>query len=310
MTRTLPSLVVILGPTAVGKTEISIQVAEKVDAEIISIDSRLIYRGMDIGTAKPTQEQRKRVPHHLIDVADPQEPWSLAVFQRAALDAINVVIKRERLPILVGGTGQYLTAIVEGWSPPPKAESDELRDGLIAFAETEGSEALHQRLAEIDPVSAARIDHRNIRRVARALEIFQVSGIPASEIRGKKPPPFRVLRVGLTLPRDELYNKIDARIDVMIAAGLVEEVKSLMARGLSAQDPAMSAIGYRQIIDHVTGKFSLEEAVRRIRRATRQFVRQQSNWFRADDPGIHWFEVGPNTVISVVKWIEGWRRGR
>jgi tRNA dimethylallyltransferase len=302
----LPALIAIIGPTAVGKTEISIRLAEQSNGEIVSADSRLLYRGMDIGTAKPSPEDRTRVPHHLIDVAEPENPWSLELFRRAAYEAIASVHLRGRLPFLVGGTGQYVFAILEGWSPPPKSDDPDVRSELEDFASVHGSQALHEQLAEVDPDIASRIDHRNVRRVVRALEIYHVTGFPPSQLRIVQPPPFRVLRVGLSLPRSELYRRIDARIDAMLEAGLVKEVKGLLARGLSPDLPAMTAIGYHQIADYLQGVISLDEAVHRIRRATRQFVRRQSNWFKADDPQIHWFEARQGVEESIVELVKTW----
>jgi tRNA dimethylallyltransferase len=302
----IPPLVVIIGPTAVGKTEISIRIAERLDGEIISADSRLLYIGMDIGTSKPTSEMRARVPHHLIDVTKPDEPWSLADYRSAALDVIEGIRQRGRFPILVGGTGQYVATLVEGWSPPPKSEDLTLRSVLETFADTHGSQALHERLVDVDPIAATQIDHRNIRRVVRALEIFYVTGVPFSEQRKVQPLAYRVLQIGLSMPRKKLYARIDKRIDTMLEAGFVDEVRELLSCGLSLDLPAMSAIGYRQIVDHLRGEISLEEAVRQIRRATRQFVRRQANWFKKDDPRIHWFEVGDGIEEEIIEVIRAW----
>jgi tRNA dimethylallyltransferase len=302
----LPCVVAVLGPTAVGKTEISILLAEKLNAEIISIDSRLIYVGMDIGTAKPTPEERGKVPHHLIDVTHPDTPWSLARFQSEAHKAVDDILRRGGLPLLVGGTGQYLMAIIEGWSPPPRADNEHVRNEFFSFAEEHGSVALHQRLEEIDPISASQIDHRNIRRVVRALEIHQVSGIPASQARSKSPPAFRTLLIGLTLPRHELYQRIDARIETMIDSGLIDEVSALLATGASLDMPAMSAIGYKQIVEHLEGKMSLDEAKDQMRRLTRQYVRRQANWFKPDDPRIEWFEARGNATDAAAERIQEW----
>ena len=194
-------VIAILGPTAVGKTRISIPLAERFEGEIVSIDSRLIYRGMDIGTAKPTLEERARVTHHLIDVTEPDDTWNLAKFSDAAMNVIHDIHGRGKVVFLVGGTGQYLRAILEGWTPPPSAESPRLREKLEAIAANEGYDALYRQLQEVDPASAERIDRRNVRRVIRALEIFETTGKPASSQREKNPPPFEVLRMGLTLPR-------------------------------------------------------------------------------------------------------------
>ena len=299
-------LIAIVGPTAVGKTEISIHLAEQLNGEIVSADSRLLYRGMDIGTAKPSLEDRARVPHHLIDVTEPENPWSLGLFRRAAHVAVESIHLRGRLPFLVGGTGQYVSAILEGWSPPPKSDDPDVRSKLEDFASAHGSQALHERLAEVDPDTASRIDHRNVRRVVRALEIYHVTGFPPSQQRVAQPPPFRVLRVGLSLPRSELYARIDARIDAMLETGLVKEVEGLLARGLSPDLPAMTAIGYHQIADYLQGVIGLDEAVHRIRRATRQFVRRQSNWFKANDPQIHWFEARQGVEERIEGLIRTW----
>jgi tRNA dimethylallyltransferase len=305
----MPDLVALLGPTAVGKTQVSIRLAEMLSGEIVSADSRLLYRGMDIGTAKPTAEERARVPHHLIDVTDPERPWSLATYRQAALKAIGDIHRRGWLPLIVGGTGMYLTAILEGWSPPPRAETADLRRQLFEFAEQHGSQALHTRLAKLDPTEAEKIDHRNVRRVVRALEIYHVAGVPPSQLKVKRAPPYRILRVGLTLPRTELYARIDARIEDMLMGGLVDEVRALLARGVPPKLPAMTAIGYRQIIDHLKGEISLEEAVKQIRRQTRQFVRRQANWFKNNDPQIHWFDARPGVEQAIAELIQRWLLG-
>jgi tRNA dimethylallyltransferase len=305
-------VVVVLGPTAVGKTDMAIRLAEELGGEIVSADSRLIYRGMDIGTAKPTPSQRKRIPHHLIDVADPQTPWSLAEYITATKHVLREIDGRGRLPLLVGGTGQYLTALLEGWAPPGKVADETLRRKLEKTAEQEGPQALHDRLQEIDPESAARIDYRNVRRVVRALEIYHATGLPPSQARKKEPSGLLDLRIGLTLPRKELYARIDARIDAMMEGGLVDEVRGLLARGVSPEIPAMSAIGYRQIVRFLQGDISEEEAVSEIRRATRQFVRRQANWFKPDDERIHWFDARPGVeddiLVAIRSWLDGLRK--
>ena len=291
-----PPLVVILGPTAVGKTEIAIQVAERLGGEIVSADSRLFYRGMDIGTAKPTLVERSRVPHHLIDVAEPDETWSLALFQQKARQAIADIHARGKLPLLVGGTGQYIRAVVRGWEVPRVEPNPRLRAALDGWAAEISGEGLHRRLASLDPQAAAGIDPSNLRRTVRALEVILSSGRRFSEQRQSGPSPYRYLLLGLTRPRPELYERVDARIQMMIAAGLVEEVKGLLERGYPADMPTISAIGYREIVAYLQGRISLEEAVRQMQRATRIFVRRQANWFKPDDPEIHWFRVGEDTL--------------
>lgn len=307
--RRIP-LVVILGPTAVGKTALALRLGETLGAEIVSADSRLFYRGMDIGTAKPSLDERQRVPHHLIDVAEIGQTWSLARFQQEAARVIRELDQRRVLPLLVGGTGQYITALLEGWSPPPRSGDPQIRERLEALAEREGAAALHARLAAVDPRRAQAIDARNIRRVVRALEIYELTGQPPSAVRRVKPSPYDVLWIGLNLPRAVLYARIDARIDQMLAAGLLEEVREILAQGVAPQSPALSAIGYRQLIEHLQGESSLEAAVARIRKLTRQFVRRQANWFKPGDERIHWFEPRPGLENELQALIEGWIAGR
>jgi len=300
------ALIAVLGPTGVGKTEVAIRLASRLDGEIISADSRLLYRGMDIGTAKPTPDQLSSIAHHLIDVAEPDDSWSLGVFRAAALETITAVQARGRLPLLVGGTGQYVWAILEGWSPPPGAKDEGLRRELESFSATHGHAALHSRLAEIDPVSAARIDSRNVRRVVRALEIHRLTNQPPSRLRQRSETPFRSLKVVLSLPRGELYAQIDNRLERMVEQGLVDEVGGLLARGFSPDLPAMSAIGYRQIVAHLQGRMTLDEALAEIRRASRRLVRHQANWFKEDDPENHVFEARPGVEEGIVELIQRW----
>ena len=284
-------LIVIVGPTAVGKTRLALRLAQEFDGEIVSADSRQVYRGMDIGTAKPTLEERRRVPHHLIDVVAPDEAFTLAQYQELAYDAIGDVLARSRLPFLVGGTGQYVRAVVEGWGIPRVPPNEELRAELYRQAEIEGEEALHARLREVDPAAAERIDPRNVRRVVRALEVYLETGQPISELQRKKPPPYRILQIGLTMERQEIYRRIDERVDRMIEEGLVEEVRGLVERGYGHDLPSMSGLGYQQIGMYLRGEVSLEEAIQLIKRHTRRLVRHQYNWFRLDAAAIRWFDA-------------------
>jgi tRNA dimethylallyltransferase len=301
-----PPLVILLGPTAVGKTEISIQLAERLDGEIVSADSRLLYRGMDIGTAKPTQEEMGGIPHYLIDVADPDETWSLALYQKEAREAIAGIHQRERIPFLVGGTGQYIRAVTEEWDIPRVEPDARLRRILENWAGVIGLDGLHDRLAVLDPTGAAAIDPRNLRRTVRALEVIFRTGVPFSAQRQKGTSPFDTLQVGLIWPREELYARIDARIDQMLEQGLVEEVRQLVEKGFSPTLPNLSAIGYREIIAYLSGEITLEEAAGLIKRATRVFVRRQANWFKAEDPHIHWFEAGSSSVDKIEALIRSW----
>jgi len=299
-------LVVILGPTAVGKTEIAIQLAECLEGEIVSADSRLFYRGMDIGTAKPTPAECARVPHHLIDVAEPDEVWNLAIFQRSAQSKISDIHSRGHLPFLVGGTGQYIYAVVEGWQIPESKPDNELRATLENWAELIGPQGLHSRLSVLDPKAASRIDPRNLRRSIRALEVVLRTGRRFSEQAKRGKSPYRTLLVGLSRPRPELYARIDTRIESMLAAGFEDEVKALLQKGYDPVLPNLSAIGYRQMIEYVKGEISLEDAVILMKRNTRQFVRRQSNWFKESDPKIHWFSVGAETMKEVETLTRSW----
>jgi tRNA dimethylallyltransferase len=301
-----PLLVTIVGPTAVGKTDFSLELAESVDGEIISADSRLVYRGLDIGTAKPTQAQRTRVPHHLIDIVDPDDVLTLAQYQRRAYASIDAVAGLGRQPILVGGTGQYVRAVVEGWGIPEIPPDHGLRAELVEYAGHHGAAALHTRLVKLDPTAASRIDFRNVRRVIRALEVTLLAGRPISELQAKTAPPYLILQIGLTRPRPVLYERIDARIDRMLASGLVAEVRRLAAAGYGWDLPAMSGLGYRQIGLYLQEMATLEEAAQFIRRDTRRLVRQQGTWFRLADPHIHWFHLEQVDTDRVVSFVQAW----
>ncbi len=297
-------LVVIVGPTAVGKSELAVDVAEQVGGEIISADSRLFYRGMDIGTAKPPVALMARVPHHLVDCADPRENFSLALFQQLATQAIQSVHQRGRLPLLVGGTGQYVRAVVEGWSPPVQAADPRLREILTAWGQEIGPKRLHDKLALLDSEAARAIDLRNMRRTIRALEVILSSGLQFSAQRNRRPSPYTLLQIGLSRSRQELYARIDARIDSMLANGFMLEVQRLLAQGCSPELPSMSAIGYREMCAVIRGEIDMDEAVMRMRRGTRQFVRRQANWFKPNDELIHWFDVSADTTPKIIELIK------
>jgi tRNA dimethylallyltransferase len=285
-------LLVIVGPTAVGKTALSLRLARDFDGEIVSADSRQIYRGLDIGTAKVTPEEQAAAPHHLLDVVEPDEIVTLANFQERAYAGIDAIHRRGRLPILVGGTGQWVWAVVEGWGIPRVPPDPALRAELEALAQAIGPQAFHEQLAAVDQQAAGKIDPRNVRRVIRALEVYQKTGRPISEHQRKSPPPYHVSMIGLTMPRERLYDRIDRRIERMLERGLVAEVKRLVEAGYGWDLPAMSGLGYRQIGQYLRGEVSLAEAVALLKKETRRFVRQQSTWFRLDDNRINWFDVG------------------
>ncbi len=276
---TIP-LIAIVGPTAVGKTALSIQLAQDLNGEIVSADSRQVYRGMDIGTAKPTPEERAAAPHHLIDIAEPDEDFSLARYQELATVAINDIAQRGRLPLLVGGTGQYLAAVLEGWNIPRVPPQPELRARLEQEAAEIGAEALHTRLAAVDPAAAANIPPMNVRRVIRALEVYEITGEPISAQQTKNPPPYRTATIWLTLPAPQLYARIDERVDSMMAAGLLDEVRGLVARNLSWELPAMSSLGYREFQPYFEGSAAVGPCVERLKFNTHAFARRQPAWFR------------------------------
>jgi len=298
-------LIAIVGPTAVGKTALALRLAQGLPVEVVSADSRQVYRYMDIGTAKPTAQQRRHVRHHLIDVVDPDDTFTLAQYQELAYSAIDEVLSRNRIPLLVGGTGLYVRSVLEGLGIPRVPPDRGLRAQLEAEAEAQGPEVLHRRLRELDPEAAERIDARNVRRVIRALEVCIRTGKPISRLQVKSLPPYRILRVGLTLPRDQLYKRIDERVDRMIKSGLLDEVRSLIERGYGLDLPSMSGLGYRQMGMYLRGEVSLDEAVALVKRHTRRLVRRQANWFRSDDSRITWFDVSGPVYEAILASVQG-----
>ena len=296
-------LILIVGPTAVGKTELAIQLAQRLNGEIVSADSRLFYRGMDIGTAKPTREEQSRAPHHLIDIVNPDETLSLAVFQQKAKGVIADIHRRGKLPFLVGGTGQYIRAVTEGWTPPEVLPDSRLRDELENMKEQRGANWLHDKLNRLDPVAALKIDGRNVRRTIRALEVILTSGKKFSEQRGQSESPYHLISIGLTRPRAELYERVDQRIEAMFANGFLDEVKRLLDKGYSPSLPSMSAIGYRECIRVINGQLMEEQAKVEMRRVTRIFVRRQANWFKESDPNIMWFRIKDGVIEDIEESI-------
>lgn len=279
-TPTYSPLLAIVGSTGVGKTALAIQLAQRLDGEIVSADSRQVYRQMDIGTAKPTPVEQAAVPHHLIDVVDPDEPFSLATYQEQAMVAIADITARGRVPLLVGGTGQYLAAILEGWQIPRVPPQPELRAALEAEAERLGPGVLHARLAHLDPQAAAAIAPENVRRVIRALEVCSMTGERMSVQQTRQAPPYHMTTLWLTLPRPALYARIDTRVDIMMRRGLVGEVHALREAGYAWTLPAMSGLGYIQLRPYFEQGVTLEACVERLKYDTHTFARRQDNWFR------------------------------
>lgn len=296
-------LIVIVGPTAVGKTEVSVELALHFNGEIVSADSRLLYRGMDIGTAKPNTEERDLVMHHLIDVSEPHQVWSLAKYQRHAYAAIDEILARKKIPFLVGGTGQYIKAILEGWKIPEAKADPKLRTVLNDWALEIGYQGIYDRLNHLDPDAAALISPQNLRRSIRALEVIFLTGMMFSSQKRKHKPRYRSLVLGITRQRPELYGRIDDRIDSMLKAGFINEVQALLDKGYSEKSPPLSAIGYFQIAEYLRGNITMEEALDQMKRNTRKFVRRQANWFKLDDPNIIWFHAGSKLLDEMDRVI-------
>ncbi len=283
-------LVAIVGPTAVGKSKLAIHLAQLFHGEIVNADSRQVYRYMDIGTAKPTPKERALVPHHLIDVVDPDEDFNLALYQQMAYRAVEDIQQRGKLALLVGGSGLYVRAVIGGFHIPQVPPDAELRRGLEQRAAREGCMALYEELKQSDPEAARRIDPHNIRRLIRAIEVSRHAGVPFSELQ-RSEPPFRTLVIGLTTDRGDLYCRIDSRVDGMIERGLVQEVEGLLNMGYGFDLPAMSGVGYSQIGQYLRGEIDLAEAVQRTKFETHRIARHQYAWFRPKDEGIQWFDV-------------------
>ncbi len=304
-----PPLIIILGPTAVGKTHLSIELAKRLNGEIIGADSRQIYRYMDIGTAKPTQAERAQIPHHLVDIIDPDYNLSLAEYQDMAYKKIDELHKQGKIPFLVGGTGQYISAIEEGWSIPRVVPHPEIRAELEAFVEANTAKALHDRLRQVDIVSAEKIHPNNVRRIIRALEVYQVTGEPISKLQEKKPPPYRIRTYGLQLDRDILYPRADKRIDMMIEEGFIEEVQQLLDMGYGRTLPSMTGLGYLEIAQHLLDSAPLDEMIELTKFSTHKFIRRQDIWFRGHDNGILWHNIQEVNVDEleqeIIDWLEG-----
>lgn len=287
-----PKLLVLVGPTAVGKTRLSIELAKLFGAEIISGDSMQVYRGMDIGTAKISEKEMQGVPHHLINVLDPGEPFSVAMFQDFCKKLIPEISDRGRLPFIVGGTGLYVESVCYEYQFTEAGADEKLRGELQQFAEEHGPEALHAKLAEIDPESARKLHPNDQRRIIRAIEVYQVTGRTLSEALKSqiKDSPFDLCIIGLTMDRLLLYNRIEERIDLMVKQGLVQEVKSLLEQGIDRSAISMQGLGYKEIAEHLLDGIPLEAAVTKLKRDTRHFAKRQLSWFR-HMKDIHWVDV-------------------
>jgi tRNA dimethylallyltransferase len=305
-------VIAIVGPTAVGKNELALHLAQYFPIEIISADSRQVYRYMDIGTNKPSLAERKSVTHHLIDIVEPDQDFSLAMYHQLTIEALKAIQQKSKLPLLVGGSGLYVWSLVEGWKIPQVPPDQKRRSQLEARAEQEGSQGLYQELRDIDPIAASKINPSNVRRIIRALEIYHATGQRPSQLQRKEAPDFPILLIGLTRERSELYRRIDWRVDKMIQMGLVEEVEQLLKKGYSLSLPSMSGIGYKQICQFLRGEMTLPQAIDKIKYETHRLARHQYAWFRLGDSRIHWFdssgaeaEANIATLNKVKNLIEG-----
>ncbi|MER3456034.1 MAG: tRNA (adenosine(37)-N6)-dimethylallyltransferase MiaA [candidate division GAL15 bacterium] len=305
-------LVVVVGPTAVGKSTAAVELAERLGGEVVCADSRTVYRGMDIGTAKPTPAMRARVPHHLLDVVDPTEVFTVWEFQRLASEAIAQIRARGRVPLLVGGTGLYVRAVVDGLVIP-QVPPDWAARRLWEEEERQQPGVLYRRLRELDPQAAARILPQNLRRVIRALEVVVHTGRPFSE-QARREEGELAVQLGLVVDRMRLHERIRRRIQEQLQAGLVEEVRGLVARGVDPSKPAMQGLGYKELIPYIRGEVSLEQAIRQLERNTRRYAKRQWTWLRAD-PRIRWVNVEdwPPQVVAArlleILRTEGFRLG-
>ncbi|MFO7295180.1 MAG: tRNA (adenosine(37)-N6)-dimethylallyltransferase MiaA [Caldicoprobacter sp.] len=298
-------LVVIVGPTAVGKTKLSIELAKVLNGEIVSADSMQIYRYMDIGTAKPTVEERQGIPHHMIDIIDPGQEFSVAEYQRLATQAIDDIYRRGKLPIVVGGTGLYIKSLLYPMNFTDASYDPEFRKELQRQAEIMGKEYLHRKLQAVDPKTAARLHPNDVRRVIRALEVYHLTGKPMSEYdQGleKMEYKYNVAMIGLTMDRAKLYQRINQRVDEMMKKGLLDEVKGMLDRGYTRDMISMQGLGYKELMEYLEGRVSLEEAIDILKRETRRYAKRQLTWFRAQKD-IVWVDVDQfESHEALVKW--------
>jgi tRNA dimethylallyltransferase len=302
-------LVALVGPTGIGKSQLAIRLAQAFNGEIVSADSRQVYRYMDIGTAKPSPEELSLIPHHLINIVNPDEDFSLAQYQQLAYRTIEDIQQRNKLALVVGGSGQYVWSILEGWGIPQVPPNWEFRHSLEEEAAKVGKGKLYQELMKIDPIAAQRIDRQNVRRVIRALEVHRGTKTPISQLQYKKAPLFNTLIIGLTTDRGELYRRIDLRVDRMIKQGLVAEVERLVNMGYDLNLPAMSSIGYKQIGVFLKGEITLATAIQQIKYETHRIARHQYSWFQLKDSRIKWFDIKDSVDPAIIKLVANFRRG-
>jgi tRNA dimethylallyltransferase len=301
------TLVGIVGPTATGKTAVGVELARTIGGEVVSADSMAVYKGMDIGTAKPTDDERAGIPFHLIDVVAPDEEFSAAEFKRLSEEAIAGIFSRGKVPILVGGTGLYVRASIGGLNIPAAEPDRRLREELAEEAARYGNEHLLNRLKAVDPITAQRLHANDVKRIVRALEVHALTGLPISHYHltaGTAKVAYHVRLFGLTMSRPALYARIERRIDEQIEAGLVEEVRYLLDKGYGPELPSMRSLGYKQIAGYLLGEYDLPTAIDLLKRDTRRFAKRQYTWFRADT-SICWIDVERHSAAEVAVEISG-----
>jgi len=299
---TVLKLAALVGPTAVGKTELAIPLAQRLNGEILSCDSMQVYRGMDIGTAKASPEEQALVPHHLIDIVDVDHNFTVAEYQQRARQLIEDINQRGKIPLLVGGTGLYYQAVVDNYSFYPMATRQDIRKQLQAEVAEKGLPELYTRLQEIDPDYATKISPQDEKRIIRALEVFALTGIPFSKQQTRQRNTYTLAAVGLYLNRETLYQRINERVDKMLARGLIDEVRKFRGQGYGLDNNAMQALGYKQVIYYLEGLMSYEEMVEAIKKGTRRFAKRQYTWFKRDER-IKWFDVSQDSQEALVEKI-------
>ena len=302
-----PAVLFVVGPTASGKTAAALAIAARSNkpVEIVNADSRQVYRGMSIGTAKPSDAELVQAPHHLINVVDPPDGFSLSMFLRLAREAIDDILQRGAIPVVVGGTGQYVWGLAEGWQAPEVPPQADLREALERKAEESGGDVLYEQLSTLDPDAANLIDPRNVRRVIRALEVIQVTGESFSGQRRKEAPGFLPVVYGMLTQRAALRERIDRRVDAMIDAGWVDEVRTLLDIGYRPELPAFSSVGYREIAEHLAGEITLNDAIAQAKFATNRLARNQGTWFKANDNRIIWYEEPQGLIAAGLAMLGG-----
>ncbi len=307
MTEAWPKVLVILGPTGVGKTKVSLEVADRLEGEIVCADSRQIYRFMDIGTAKPKPEQRKRIVHHLIDIVNPDQKFTAADFAQQAKIIIGNLIEKGKPAILVGGTGLYIRALTKGFFKSPRGDTT-VRERLNKWAQERGKDFLHKKLGQIDPEAAKKVHPNNVVRVIRALEVYELTGVPISQLQKSGDYPkkeFDFVKVGLNLGRRKLYEIIEKRVDKMMAEGLLQEVRKLERLGYSRELSPLKSLGYKELFSYLDGDLSLAEAVDLIKKNTRNYAKRQITWFKKEED-IVWFDADAEGLESRI--VEKFRK--